>query len=148
MASFIGEYKAKVDDRGRLVFPSAFKDLCSESPQQGFVVKKSLFADCLEVFAYLEWERESQAVRSRLNLFNREHDLFWRSYMKDRALVIPDGKFGRISIPKELLLSVAIVKDVVFCGKDFKIEIWAKEKFDENGITQDEFVNLAEKILG
>ncbi|NLD21059.1 MAG: division/cell wall cluster transcriptional repressor MraZ, partial [Bacteroidales bacterium] len=42
----------------------------------------------------------------------------------------------------------AIVKDVVFCGKDFKIEIWAKEKFDENGITQDEFVNLAEKILG
>ena len=30
MASFIGEYKAKVDDRGRLVFPSAFKELCAD----------------------------------------------------------------------------------------------------------------------
>ena len=79
MASFIGEYKAKVDDRGRLVFPSASKELCADTLKQGFVVKKSLFTDCLEMFAYSEWERDSQEVRSRLNLFNKEHDRFWRA---------------------------------------------------------------------
>ena len=63
MASFIGEYKAKVDDRGRLVFPAAFKELCADTLSQGFVVKKSLFADCLEMFAYSEWERDSQEVK-------------------------------------------------------------------------------------
>ena len=148
MASFIGEYKAKVDDRGRLVFPSAFKELCAESLKQGFVVKKSLFADCLEMFAYSEWERDSQEVRSRLNLFNPEHDRFWRNYMRDRALVVPDEQYGRISIPKELLNSVGINKEVVFAGKDFKIEIWAKEKIEAGKISESDFVDLAQKLLG
>jgi len=148
MASFIGEYKAKVDDRGRLVFPSAFKELCADTLKQGFVVKKSLFADCLEMFAYSEWERDSQEVRSRLNLFNPEHDRFWRAYMRDRALVVPDEQYGRITIPKELLDSVGIQKEVVFAGKDFKIEIWAKEKNEAGKISENEFVDLAQKILG
>ena len=148
MASFIGEYKAKVDDRGRLVFPSAFKELCADTLKQGFVVKKSLFADCLEMYAYSEWERDSQEVRSHLNKFNPEHDRFWRAYMRDRALVVPDEPYGRISIPKELLDSVGVIKDVVFSGKDFKIEIWAKEKIEADRISESDFAELAQKILG
>ena len=146
--NFVGEYSAKLDDKGRLVFPSAFKSLCADTLSQGFVVKKSLFADCLEIFAYSVWERESEAVKAKLNLFNREHDAFWRAYMKNRAMVVPDEKLGRISIPKALLDSIGVQKEVVFCGKDFKIELWAKEKVDVDTIEGDDFVALAEKILG
>ena len=148
MASFIGEHKAKVDDRGRLVFPSDFKELCADTLSQGFVVKKSLFADCLEMFAYSQWERDSQEVRSRLNLFNPEHDRLWRNYLNGCAHVIPDKQYGRISIPKELLDSVGIRKDVVFAGKDFKIEVWAKDKIEAEKMPQSDFVALAQKILG
>ncbi|MCF0178406.1 MAG: division/cell wall cluster transcriptional repressor MraZ [Bacteroidales bacterium] len=145
MIKYIGEYKAKVDDKGRLVFPSAFKESENDA-QPKFVVKKNLFSDCLEMFPYEEWERESENVRARLNLLRKEDDLFWRHYMRNRCVVTPDGRLGRISIPAEMLESVGIVKEVVFCGKDFKIEIWDREKYDASALSTEEFIALAEKI--
>ena len=68
--------------------------------------------------------------------------------MRDRALVVPDEQYGRITIPKELLDSVGIQKEVVFSGKDFKIEIWAKEKTEAGKISESDFVDLAQRILG
>ena len=41
MVKFIGEYRAKMDDKGRLVFPSAFKALLPEGKPQLFVIKKT-----------------------------------------------------------------------------------------------------------
>ena len=148
MINFIGEFKAKVDDKGRLVFPSAFKAICGESISRGFVVKKTLFANCLEMYTYESWEKESEAVRSRLNFFNRDHELFWRAYTSNRSYVVPDEKLGRISIPKALLESVGIDKEAVFCGRDFKIEIWAKESLDKTSLPEDDVAALAEKTLG
>ena len=148
MINFIGEYKAKVDDKGRLVFPAAFKAICGDSIKQGFVVKKTLFANCLEMYTYESWEKESEAVRSRLNLFNRDDERFWRAYTSNRTYVVPDEKLGRISIPKALLDSVGIEKEAVFCGRDFKIEIWAKESLDKTSLPEDDIAALAEKTLG
>ena len=148
MAKFIGCYKAKLDDKGRLIFPSAFKSSMGEGASLRFVVKKSLFADCLEMYAYDEWEKDSEAVRSRLNPFNREHDAFWREYMRGTADVEPDGKLGRMTIPKALLDKAGIGKDVVFAGNNHLIEIWDKEKYEAREMDSDAFVALAEKILG
>ncbi len=148
MINFIGEYTAKVDDKGRLVFPSAFKAICGEDIRKGFVVKKTLFANCLEMYTYESWEKESEAVRSRLNLFNRDDERFWRAYTSNRSFVVPDEKIGRISIPKALLESVGISREAVFCGRDFKIEIWARENLDGTALSEEDYVALAEKTLG
>ena len=148
MAKFIGCYKAKVDDKGRLIFPSAFKSSMGEGASLRFVVKKSLFADCLEMYAYDEWERDSEAVRSRLNFFNPEHASFWREYMRGTADVEPDGKLGRMTIPKALLDQAGLGKEVVFAGNNHLIEIWDKEKYEAREMDSDAFVALAEKILG
>ena len=147
MVKFVGEHRAKLDDKGRLIFPSAFKSLMGDQPLC-FVVKKDLFSDCLSIYTYAEWERESEEIKAKLNFFNKEHSTFWRAYMKDRALIEPDGKLGRITIPKYLLDSINVTKGVVFSGNDHKIELWAKELFDANRMENDEFVSLAEKILG
>ena len=148
MGKFIGEYGVKIDDKGRMVFPSAFKSILEGEISLGFVVKRSLFSTCLEMFLYDEWERESQAIKSSLNFFNREHNLFWSQYMRDRALVEPDVKLGRISIPKKMLEEIGVDREVVFVGGDHKIEIWAKERYSENQLSNSEFLSLAEKILG
>ena len=148
MAKFIGSYKAKVDDKGRLIFPAAFKSSMGEGANLRFVVKKSLFAECLEMYAYDEWEKDSEAVRSRLNFFNPEHAAFWREYMRGTADVEPDGKLGRMTIPKALLEKAGIGKDVVFAGNNHLIEIWDKEKYEAREMKSEDFVALAEKILG
>lgn len=146
MVTFIGEYISKLDDKGRLVFPSAFKGLLAEGDDMRFVIKKDIFEDCLEMYTYAEWERQSAEVKSKLNIFNEEHSRFWREYMRNRDVVSPDPKFGRITISKKLLDSIGVTKDVVFSGNDYKIEIWAKEKFDQSSISNDEFIAIAGKL--
>ena len=148
MAKFIGCYKAKLDDKGRLIFPAAFKSSMGEGANLRFVVKKSLFAECLEMYAYDEWEKDSEAVRSRLNFFNPEHAAFWREYMRGTADVEPDSKLGRMMMPKEMLDRVGITKEVVFAGNNHLIEIWDKEKYEAKAMKSEDFVALAEKILG
>lgn len=148
MIKFVGEHRGKVDDKGRLIFPSPFKSLLPVGESQKFIVKKSLFTDSLDLFTYEEWVKESEQVRSRLNTFNKEHNLFWREYMRDRAEIIPDGKLGRITIPKHLLERIGVIKEVVFFGNDYKIELWSKEAFDASPISEEQFVSLAEKVLG
>lgn len=146
MITFIGEYTSKLDDKGRLVLPSAFKGIMPEGGDMRFVVKKDIFTDCLEMYTFEEWERQSAEVKSKLNLFNEDHSKFWREYMRHRAVVEPDPKFGRISIPARLLESIGVAKEVVFSGNDYKIEIWAKEKYEASEISNSEFLSIAGKL--
>lgn len=148
MIKFIGEHTAKIDDKGRVVFPSSLKSLLLPENDQRFVIKKDLFFNCLEMYTYQEWIRESEEVKARLNFFNKEHALFWREFMRDRALVEPDQKLGRISIPKRLLEQIGVDKEVLFAGNDHKIEIWAKESYKQEQLPGRDYSELAQKILG
>ena len=145
---FIGSYKAKVDDKGRLIFPSAFKSALGGDADLRFVVKKSLFAPCLEMYQFSRWEAESEEVRKKLNFFNKEHALFWREYMRGTATVEPDAKLGRLTIPKELMAQAGIGKEVIFAGNNHIIEVWSKDAYESSQLSSGDFVALAEKILG
>ena len=112
-----------------------------------FVIKKDLFAPCLEMYTYEEWERQSGKVKDSLDLtFKSRPAMFWREYMRDRDIVEPDAKFGRISVSRRLLDSISVNKEVVFSGNDFKIEIWARESFEASRLPHDEFIAIAESL--
>ena len=66
--------------------------------------------------------------------------------MYDRAMVTPDPKLGRISIPAELLEKIGVTKEVVFLGGDYKIEIWAKDRFESQIISEEEYRSMAEEL--
>ena len=146
MVTFIGSYTSKMDDKGRLVFPSPLKNMLPEGSDMRFVVKKDIFSDCLEMYTFEEWARQSEEVRSRLDMFNEDHARFWRAYMRDRDIVEPDAKFGRITISKELLDRIGVTKEVVFSGNDYKIEVWSKEKYEDSKISNEEFIAIAGKL--
>ena len=148
MAKFIGEYSVKIDDKGRMIFPSAFKSAFDADQKIVLVVKKDLFENCLEMFTYSQWEVESNEVKQRLNFFNQAHANFWREYMRNRAVVEPDEKLGRITIPKKLLESIGAEKEMIFVGNDHKIEIWAKDQYYKKQMDSNEFIKLAQSILG
>ena len=146
MVTFYGKYTSKLDDKGRLVLPAPLKGALPEGGDMRFVVRKDIFASCLEMYTYEEWERQAAEVRARLNFFNVEHATFWRAYMRDCVIVEPDAKFGRITISKELLESIGVTKEVEFVGNGFKIEIWAKEAYESSKISNEDFVAIAGKL--
>ena len=150
MVIFIGEYTVRVDDKGRIVFPAQFKSIMPVNSDMRFVVKKNLFDPCLDVYTFEEWERKSKELNEgpgkRFDEFNNRHARFWRQYTRDRAIVEPDVKLGRISIPKQLLEEIGVSKEVVFSGCDYKIEIWAKEKFEASKLSNEEFLAIADEL--
>ena len=146
MITFLGEYTGKIDDKGRLILPSSFKSMLPSDKCIKLVVKKNLFEDCLDVFTFEEWERQSNVIKSGLNPYNPAHEAFWRKYTRSSSIVDPDPKLGRMLIPKSLLQSIGVDKEVVFSGNDYKIEIWAKEKYESGEISMEEFLGIAEQL--
>ena len=146
MVTFIGEYTSKIDDKGRMVFPAPLKGVLPPGSDMRFVIKKDLFEPCLQMYTLEEWDNQSAEVKSKLNFFNRQHAIFWREYMRDRDVVEPDAKLGRITVSRKLLDAIGVTKEVVFSGNDFKIEIWAKEEFENRRIPNDEYIAIAESL--
>ena len=146
MVTFIGEYTSKIDDKGRMVFPAPLKGVLPPGSDMRFVIKKDLFEPCLQMYTMEEWEHTSAEVKSKLNFFNRQHAIFWREYMRDRDVVEPDAKLGRITVSRKLLDAIGVTKEVVFSGNDFKIEIWAKEEFEKRRIPNEEYIAIAESL--
>ena len=146
MVTFIGKYTSKVDDKGRLVFPSPLKNAVPEGGDLRFVIKKSLYSDCLDMYSYDEWQKESDKIRESLDFFNPDHVLFWREYMRDCVTVEPDAKLGRISIPRYLLDAIGVTKEVVFSGINFEIEIWAEDRFEAARISKESYVAIAKSL--
>ncbi len=147
MATFIGDFTCKVDSKGRVILPAAFKKQMPTAAMDKFVVKKDIFEQCLVLFPMDEWDRQNSIIRSRINPYNKEHSRFLRGFYKGTAEVVLDAS-NRILIPRRLLELVGIDSEVVLAGQDGKIEIWSRDLYDDHSGEVDNFAFLAEKIMG
>lgn len=147
MITFIGDYNCKVDEKGRVTFPSTLKKQMGSVSQGRFVVKKDIFEECLVLFPIEEWERQNSIIRSKINPYNKEHNKFLRNFYRGSAEIILDSN-NRMLIPKRLLDLANISKEAILTGQDGKIEIWSKELYDSDEEAYDDFAALAEKIMG
>jgi len=147
MISFIGDYNCKLDSKGRVTFPSAFKRQMRDGSGDGFVLKSDVFEKCVVLYPMKEWERQNLIIRSKTNQYNKEHAKFLRMFFSGTAEVIPDAS-GRILIPKRLLDYAGIKAEAVMAGQYGKIEIWAAENYDQVSRADNEFASMAERILG
>jgi MraZ protein len=147
MTTFIGDYNCKVDEKGRVTFPSTLKKQMSSATQGRFVVKKDIFEQCLVLFPIEEWERQNSIIRSKINPYNKEHNKFLRNFYRGSAEIVLDSN-NRMLIPKRLLELANISKEAILAGQDGRIEIWAKNMYDSTEEGADDFAALAEKIMG
>jgi MraZ protein len=147
MSTFIGEYHSKLDAKNRTLLPSGFKKQLDSADKLRFVVKKNVFENCLELYPISEWEKMNKFIRSRTNSFNKKHNEFLRAFYRGAAEIELDSS-GRMLLPSRLLDKVGIEKDVVFAGQDGKIELWSKDVYDQNEMSEDVFSDWAEDILG
>ncbi len=148
MASFIGEISCKLDSKGRILFPAAFKKQLPAIANDKFVIRKDIFESCLVLYPYNEWEHQVEFIRKKLNSYNKDHNRFLRSFFRGAAELELDAN-NRMLLPKRLLDDVVADKELVIIGLDTKLEIWTKEEFDKNNEEQDDdFAELAQNILG
>lgn len=147
-AIFVGEYRSKLDEKGRMVFPSDLKVQLAMLEQKSLIVKKNLYHKSLSLYTLDAWEKEAEKMKESLNLYNKEHAEIWNQFMRNRAIITPDEKTGRILIPRQLLEKIGAVKEMVFVGADDSINLWAAETYENAEMGDDEYASLVAKHLG
>ena len=147
MATFIGDYACKVDIKGRIILPMAFKKQMPADACDHFVVRKDIFENCLVLYSIEDWNRQLEKIRKRLNPYNREHNKFLRNFFKGTAELSLDSN-NRMLVPRRMLDSIGAGKDVVLAGQDGRIEIWAGQVYELIDMPGNDFANLAEKLMG
>jgi MraZ protein len=129
------------------MLPSAIKKQLSSVLQNGFVLKRSVFQPCLEMYPMEEWNVLMEKV-NKLNRFVKKNNDFIRRFTAGVKIIELDVS-GRMLIPKDLHSFAGISKEVVLSSSVNIIEIWDKNKYetaiDEATI---DFADLAEEVMG
>mgnify|MGYP003446563572 FL=1 len=146
MNQFLGNIEAKVDAKGRVFVPAAFRKLLQLQGEDWLVLRKDIFQDCLVLYPGSVWEREIEVLRSKLNKWNKTEQQVFRQFVLDAERLELDGS-GRILISKRYLELVEIDAHVRFLGVDNTIEVWAKEKLDNPLMEPGDFAQEIQKLM-
>ncbi|MEN8884860.1 MAG: division/cell wall cluster transcriptional repressor MraZ [Winogradskyella sp.] len=147
MNSFIGTYECKADAKGRLMIPAVLKKQMSVALQDGFVLKRSVFQPCLELYPMSEWNILMLKI-NKLNRFKKKNNDFIRRFTAGVKVVEVDSA-GRLLIPKDLISFSGILKDVVLASSVNILEIWDKNKYEQAiDDAASDFADLAEEVMG
>lgn len=147
MLNLIGTYECKLDAKGRLALPMGIRKQLEEISHKGFVLKRSVFQNCLELYPMDEWNAIMNQV-GKLNRFKQKNNEFIRRFSAGVKPIEIDGT-GRIQIAKDLIAFGKISKNVVVSSSINIIEIWDKELY-ENAVNSEtvDFAALAEEVMG
>ncbi|KAA0129752.1 division/cell wall cluster transcriptional repressor MraZ [Chryseobacterium sp. SN22] len=147
MKSFIGTYECKIDDKGRLKVPSSLIKQMENFDDKAFVVKRSVFQSCLEVYPMNAWDKMMGKI-NKLNRFVKKNADFIRMFTAGVKTVELDNA-GRLQISKDLTVFAGLQKDIVITGAGELFEIWDKEAYEKViSIDEADFASLAEDVMG
>ena len=134
---FMGEYNHTIDAKGRLIVPAKFREQLGEA----FVITNGNDG-CLNIYTREDWE----TFLEKLQLLPNNGD----SRKLKRKLVaqandVELDKQGRILVPPALREHAGLSKDVVLAGVIDKIEIWDKDRWEEQADVSD-IDDIAERL--
>lgn len=127
--------------------PSPLKKQLSSVLPDGFVLRRSVFQKCLELYPMSEWQVLMQKM-NKLNRFNKKNNDFIRCFTAGVKMVEVDVN-GRLLIPKDLTVFANISKDIVVTSAINIIEIWDKDLYEQAiDDAAVDFADLAEEVMG
>ncbi len=147
MLNLIGTYECKADTKGRMMVPAPLKKQLLPLLDDGFVLKRSVFQPCLELYPMKEWNELMSRMQARLNPFNKKHNDFIRKFTAGVKLVEVDAT-GRLLLPKDLLSYSGIEKEIVLNSAINIVEVWDKDRYEKAINEVDNIAELAEEVMG
>lgn len=142
MGMFMGEYHHSIDNKGRMIVPSKFRDELGEM----FIITRGL-DQCLFGYPISEWELIEEKLKG-LPLTKKDARAFTRFFFSGATESELD-KQGRINIPAPLLQYAKLEKECVILGVSNRIEIWSKQIWEDYFLQSEEsFAEIAENMIG
>jgi len=138
---FMGEFQHSIDEKGRIIIPSKFRDSLGAS----FIATRGL-DNCLFVYPMSEWSILEQKLKS-LPLMKSDARAFTRFFFSGATECELD-KQGRVNIPGHLRDYAKLDKDCMVLGVSSRVEIWSKQTWDGYYEQSEQTFNeIAEKLV-
>ena len=134
---FMGEYSHSIDAKGRLIMPAKLREQLGGE----FFITRGLDG-CLFVYPKSEFE----SIEGELRRMPPDKDS--RKFLRFLVAGAVAGEFdkqGRVLVPGPLREHASLKKDVVLAGVINRIEIWDKDRWEEN-TSYDDVDEIAERL--
>ena len=138
---FLGTHTPRLDDKGRLILPSRFRDQL----QDGLVITRGQ-ERCLYLFPMQEFERMHEELR-RAPLTRKDTRDYLRVFLSGASDEVPD-KQGRFTIPTVLRTYAGLDRDVAVIGGGARAELWDLQTWQRYLDEQEQaFSDQSEEVL-
>jgi len=138
----MGEYHHSIDNKGRVIVPSKFREELGEM----FIITRGL-DQCLFGYPLSEWKVIEEKLKS-LPLTKKDARAFTRFFFSGATESELD-KQGRINIPAPLMQYAKLEKECVILGVSNRIEIWSKQIWEDYfSQSEESFAEIAENMIG
>jgi len=145
--NFTGEYDCKVDTKGRIMLPIAFRREMGDVKAYRFVIKKDMYEKCLELMTIDEWDRLCNDIQKNTRPYN-PNDRKVQRIFREGATEVECDPTGRLLIPGRLMKYAEITNETVLLGVGDKIEIWSPSLYDDSCSDIETKSKLIELIMG
>lgn len=150
MSTFVGRVDVRIDAKGRVFVPAAYRKLlCSESMEMEgvvLVVRKDPYAACLEFFSEEAWVKQEADVNDRLDDWDPIDKQLKRQFLAEVEYLTMD-KQGRVLISKRFMEMISLKVEAVWIGQSKGFSLWAREVYEEGRIAVDEFARLMQERM-
>lgn len=144
MRQLTGEYRIKMDSKGRMRLPKSLLTQLEGVPL--FTVNRG-FEKHLMLYPNSVWEKKTKEI-NQLNIYNSKERQLLRYFYRGATELQVDSS-DRVLLPKSLLEYAGIVKEVVLFAYQEQIEIWAEKVYDQVLMEEpEEFAEIADEIFG
>lgn len=145
MALILGKEYCKVDSNGRFKFPIALKRQL-ETEDGRFVIRESVYAECLELWTYASFREEVEKLQGLLNPYRREDREVLRKLTEGNIIELDSN--DRLLVPAEQKHVIAKAKEIVLQSTGKFIELWGRETYEKMNQSSGDYAAKAEALLG
>jgi len=132
---FVGTFEHSLDDKGRIVLPSVFRQHLRE---RGYL---SQWDQCLGLWTPEGFEDVANRLTERVRA-GEASQLALRAFAANAHEVKPDTQ-GRVGIPERLREFAHLDREVVVIGALDRIELWDAERWRSLGAASDQSLTEA-----
>ena len=133
MFMFIGEFHHNVDEKGRLIIPSKYRDDLGDK----FIITRGI-EKCLFAYSIEQWTKITNLLET-LPFTKKDAREFLRFFLSG-ATIAEFDKQGRVNIPNPLINYAKLSKECVIIGAGDRFEIWSEDSWNN-------FFNSAEENM-
>jgi MraZ protein len=145
MSLIIGIEYCKLDNNGRFKLPIAIKKQL-QGEDCRFVIKPSIYADCLELWTYASFEAEIERLQKELNPYSIEDRKLLR--VLSAGNIVEMDTSDRLVIPNEQRIRLKSSKDLVIQSYGNFMEIWDHDTYCRINDNVDGYAEKIDERLG